>query len=162
MKDKGGWLKIFRETDDWRGFWDSFVLVCAIFNALMIPVTISFMPIWAERSLYGVADNLTNIIFFVDMFIIFNTAIRDKNSEEVMDRRIIAVNYFKGLFVLDFVSSLPWDQMFADIQQIKLLNMIKMIRIARIHRIISKMKKAEDDFIYFNGYRATKFCALCS
>lgn len=131
---------IFDESDEWRGYWDTSVLVCAIFNAMAIPLTLSFYPSWAYDSIYPWADNMTNIVFFLDILVIFNTAILSKDKERINDRRRIAKKYIRGMFFIDLVSSLPWNLMIRNIQNIKLLNMIKMIRIARIHKVISRMK----------------------
>jgi hypothetical protein len=53
----------------------------------------------------------TNVVFFLDIFVIFNTAFFDNNSEEVVDRKRIAARYIQGMFLIDFVSSLPFGQL---------------------------------------------------
>lgn len=137
-------IKIFRETDEWRSYWDSFILLTAIFNALAIPVAIAFLPLWAEHRVYVVIDMLTNVIFFVDIFVIFNTSYFDKDSEEIVDRRKIAVRYFMGLFAIDFLSSVPWGQLAPNSELIRLFNTLKIVRVLRISKIINKLKVPED------------------
>ena len=137
-------IKIFRETDEWRSYWDSFILLTAIFNALAIPVTIAFLPLWAEHRAYVIIDMLTNIVFFMDIFVIFNTSFFDKDSEEIVDRRKIAFRYIMGLFVIDFLSSVPWGQLAPNSELIRLFNTLKIIRVLRISKIINKLRVPED------------------
>lgn len=101
--------RLFRDMDEWRGYWDTFVLLCAIANSIFIPLTISFQPSWELKKYYLVADNTTNVVFFADLFVVFNTVIFSKNKEEITDRRVIASNYIRNMFFVDLVSSIPWD-----------------------------------------------------
>lgn len=137
-------IKIFRETDEWRSYWDSFILLTAIFNALAIPVVIAFVPLWAEKRAYIVIDMLTNVVFFLDIFVIFNTSYFDKDSEEIVDRRKIALRYIMGLFLLDLISSVPWGLLAPNSEQIRLFNTLKIVRVLRISKIINKLKIPED------------------
>jgi hypothetical protein len=116
----------------------------AIFNAISIPITIAFSPIWSETKAYETIDMGTNVVFFLDIFVIFNTAFFDKNSEEITDRKRIAAHYIKGMFLIDFISSLPFGQLAPNANEIKLFNMLKIVRVLRISKIINKMKVPED------------------
>ena len=87
---------------------------------------------------------ITNVVFFIDIFVIFNTAYFDNHSEEVINRRRIAIRYMKGMFLIDLISSLPFGQLAPNTQQVKLFNMLKIIRVLRISKIINKMKVPED------------------
>jgi hypothetical protein len=137
-------IPIFRESDEWRSYWDQAVLVAALINAFAIPLVISFSPTWSEKLLYTLIDTLTNLLFIADIVVVSNTAFFDKNSEEETSRREIMIRYLKGSFLVDFVSSIPWDYVFKDFAGVKVLNALKIIRILRIQKLISRMKAPED------------------
>jgi hypothetical protein len=53
-------------------------------------------------------DNLTDFFFIVDIIINSLTAFYDDNEEVlVTDNKIIMINYLKGWFVIDLISSVP-------------------------------------------------------
>lgn len=137
-------VPVFRESDEWRSSWDTAVLVAAMFNALAIPIVISFQPLWSEHLPYRLLDNLSNILFVADLLVVGNTAFFDKNNEEVTNRREIMILYLKGSFTVDFVSSIPWDYVFRDYAGIKVLNALKIVRILRIQKLISRLKFGGD------------------
>jgi len=53
-------------------------------------------------------DLLINFLFLVDIIIGFRTTFFDAQGMEVRDARQIAMNYLRGLFVVDFLSSIPY------------------------------------------------------
>jgi len=44
----------------------------------------------------------------LDIVVNFNTSL-DENSEEIRDRKMMAIKYLKGNFTIDFLSALPID-----------------------------------------------------
>ena len=52
-----------------------------------------------------------DICFFLDIIVIFRTAIYGADCELVNDSKIIAINYLKGNFWIDFLSTVPLDTM---------------------------------------------------
>lgn len=83
-------LRVFNENEDWKFWWDLFVLLIAIWNSLSIPVAVSFSPDWANEQPYTIIDVTSNILFLFDILILFNTSYYDVEGEEVKDRKRIA------------------------------------------------------------------------
>ena len=84
-----------------------------------------------------------DLIFVLDIFIVFRTTILDDDSgEEISDGKIIAQKYIRGRFTVDFLSTVPFDWIaliFLDSEQAKqfqLFGLLKLIRVLRLNRII--------------------------
>ena len=82
-------------------------------------------------------------MFFIDIIVIFRTTIAFE-GETVTSGKIIAINYLKGRFFIDFFSTVPLDLMmkpfFRDeniAARFKLLALLKLIRMLRLSHIIS-------------------------
>ena len=56
-----------------------------------------------------VFNAIVDILFFIDMIVIFNTAITTDEFETIEDHKSIAVYYLSGWFLIDLVSILPFD-----------------------------------------------------
>mmetsp|Transcript_32843 Transcript_32843/g.23749 ORF Transcript_32843/g.23749 Transcript_32843/m.23749 type:complete len:244 (-) Transcript_32843:1170-1901(-) len=144
QKDKKK-LRAIKDSDDWKFWWDLFILIIAIWNSLAIPIAISFSPDWAEGSLYAVTDNIGNVMFFIDIFFAFNTSYFSADGEEITDRKSIALRYMKGMFFIDFVSSVPFDVIN---QELKVLAILKVVRINRLSKMINKLSLTEESKAY--------------
>jgi len=120
-------------------------LIIAIWNSLSIPVAISFSPDWSNSSLYSWFDNLGNVLFFVDIFIAFNTSFFNADGEEITDRKQIALHYMKGMFLIDFISSVPFDLIN---KEFKVLSILKVVRISRLSKMINKLALTEESKAY--------------
>lgn len=48
-------------------------------------------------------------MFLVDIFINLNMSYFSSDGEEIIDRRHIIWNYLKGSFIIDFLSTFPFE-----------------------------------------------------
>lgn len=85
----------------------------------------------------------------LDILINFDTTF-DENSNEIIDRKLIAHNYIKRGFTIDFLSALPLDLITKVLiqnlssKQLKLLSLLKLIRMLRVSRIVRALKVQRD------------------
>lgn len=54
-----------------------------------------------------------DITFIIDIAINFRTTYVNKNDEVVSDPSKIALNYFRGWFLIDLVAAIPFDLLIA-------------------------------------------------
>lgn len=105
---------LIRANDGQKLWWDSIILLIAIFNSFSIPLTLAFDQIsddFIDNQYYQII-NLTGTFFFIfDIFINMNTTYYDHDGEEIDDKPKIIMNYLKGMFLIDAMSSLPLEQM---------------------------------------------------
>ena len=80
-----------------------------IITCVMTPYNIAFNADddFKTQIMNGVID----ILFFLDMLVIFNTATYDQNMRFITDRKKIAKQYLKGWFTVDLLSIIPFDLM---------------------------------------------------
>lgn len=123
-------------------------MITACWNVFMLPINIAF-EIESEASLQ--IDTLVDICFVLDMIIVFRTSIIDEESgEEISDWKIIGTEYLKGRFIVDFLSTVPFDSvalLFVDAEtakNFKLLGIMKLIRVLRLNRIIMYLNVKQD------------------
>jgi len=89
----------------WKTTWNIFILLIILFLAITVPYRIPFENVtpvgWVD------SDMTIDTIFIFDMLMNFFTAFEDESGELVTSKKKIGINYLKGWFLLDFVSSFP-------------------------------------------------------
>ena len=99
-------------NDSWLLKWDGFIICFALFNAICIPLSISFDEINTlfSESVTFTAINVTSYVFFtIDILIVANTSFFNLDGDEITDRKEIICAYLKGTFILDLLSTIPFD-----------------------------------------------------
>ena len=97
---------------------------------------------------------------------IFRTSIQGDNGVIVTDQRAIAVEYLKGSFIIDFLSTVPLDTLvdiFLDkemAKNFKLFGTLKLIRVIRLNRIIRDMSAPNHIKVTFKLMKVTFFLVL--
>lgn len=99
-----------RANDSWKFWWDTIILIMAIFNSITIPLTLSFDEISSDltnNKVYYVVNIIATLLFISDIFIQMNTTYYDSDGEEIFDKKKIIKNYVFGIFTIDLLSSPP-------------------------------------------------------
>jgi hypothetical protein len=94
-----------------------------------------------------------DVCFVVDMFATFVTGLYDVKGRFITDKKVIAITYLKTWFVIDFLSTFPFDrtlplffpQSFESggesvrmIKLIRIFRLVRLIKLLRVFRISSK------------------------
>ena len=125
-----------------RERWDYFVMFIATWNALALPIELAYEPEWASSSGNAIINALIDLLFLIDIIVVFRTTTIGENGEIVTDQKSIAIKYLKGSFTIDLLSTIPLDSMAgifldeAQAAQFKLFGCLKLIRVTRLNRII--------------------------
>ena len=92
-------------------YWDVFVIVLAIYNAIALPFQIPFV---AVQNFYDTSSGLqafeiaVDILFAIDIVLSFFTSYIDvTNGETMRQPKIIAIHYIRNGFLVDFLSTTP-------------------------------------------------------
>lgn len=83
-----------------------------------------------------------DFLFLIDIAVQFRTTYFSVEGEEVRDWKKIAKRYFKGMFFIDFIATIPWS--LTPIDSLKLLKIFKVTRITRFTKVIQKLELKED------------------
>lgn len=91
--------------------WDIIIIVCAVVNAIFLPLEIAFNEMIEKLTWYEILDNIMTCIFATDILVGFFTSyVNISSGDEIFSMSMIANNYiFKGSFVIDMLSTIPLD-----------------------------------------------------
>ena len=141
---------LFRYNENWRIYWDIFMIILALFNWFIIPVQVAFDPPELDNTATTVVDALIDFLFFIDIIIMFRTTYLDSyTGEEIIEPRRIAWNYLKGRFWFDLLATIPIDLITTlsnsnSASELKLFGILKLIRITRLNRLIQFLNAKAD------------------
>lgn len=86
--------------------WDIFVSLLLVVSCFVTPLELCYKY---NHPAYYTCSYLIDILFFVDMVVIFNTAFTTEDFETVEDRKAIACQYIYGWFWIDLFAILPFQ-----------------------------------------------------
>lgn len=135
-------IKIVSYQNKYREFFNLFILFLSIFNALLVPLDLSFeeIPVFSS-SYYQIFDNLIDVLFMVDMGLMFITSYRDKFGKEIFKPKLIAKNYVRSpRFFIDLFSLLGTGIMSSWVPNFKVFKCFKIVRIIRVNQFIQRLK----------------------
>ena len=142
MDEQSGCIPIIEELGKKKQIWDGFILLLAIFNSFAVPL--EYVVTDLETSLtYGLIDLGINILFLIDIALGFRTTYFDSIGMEVRDPKMIANNYLRGMFIIDFLSSIPFRWVGMVIPFFLNLTPLKILKITRISRFAPFVQKLE-------------------
>lgn len=82
---------------------------------------------------------IIDILFFLDIFIIFNSATYNDDFEVISDRGTIVTMYLQSWFALDVIAIFPFEFFLTGGNA---ANLVRFIRIGRITKMLKLMKLA--------------------
>lgn len=134
-------------TLDTKVKWDLLIGVVIVYSLIVIPVQVGFGVsstgglFWFEKAL--------DAVFFLDMALSFRTGYNDDVTDAlVVVPHKIYRNYFKTWFIIDFFSTVPFDDILSaflstpngSLRSIKLLRVTRLLRLLRLARF-AKLRK---------------------
>jgi hypothetical protein len=136
---------MFRESENFKVRWDILIIVFAIYNSITIPLGIAFDPDGLNSIGFSIFDSTVDLVFFIDLFVNFRTTyINTENGEEIKDPKKVALKYFTGRFILDLLSTVPFDKLAGGNEVLPILGMLKLIRVFRISMVIRNLNIKSD------------------
>jgi len=144
--------------------WDMLGFLLIVYQAVLIPYQIGF-DVPSQGAILSF-DYFIYVFFVFDILLTFNTAYYQKGAL-VVRRKLIAKQYFRGWFWIDFFSTFPYEIVIQKLsgddsvysenasakyntpQMLRLLKLFKFIRISRLLRL-AKLKQLMyqlEDFI---------------
>ena len=92
----------------WMPAWDITLLCSLIYTASITPYEVAFIDAGPCITPIFVLNRFVDLIFTIDIFVIFNTIYEDVEKDRwVYSRPRIALRYIKGFFVIDVISVAP-------------------------------------------------------
>ena len=85
--------------------WDISIMLVLFYSCLELPIRLAFFQGT------NIMASIVDLLFFIDMLVIFNSAFRDDEYtyKIIDDRAQIAKRYLKGWFTIDLLAIIPFD-----------------------------------------------------
>ncbi|XP_056599168.1 potassium voltage-gated channel subfamily H member 2a [Triplophysa dalaica] len=151
-----------------KAVWDWVILLLVIYTAIFTPYSAAFLLSDEEEaamqscgyscSPLNVVDLIVDIMFVVDIVINFRTTYVNSNDEVVSQPGRIAVQYFKGWFLIDMVAAIPFDLLIyrSGEETTTLIGLLKTARLLRLVRVARKLDR------YSEYGAAVLFLLMCT
>ena len=91
-------------------------------------------------------DLVIDILFCLDIIVIFNSAFYNEDSEIIDDRKEIASSYLTGWFTIDLLAVIPFDSIInaSDYNQLarvaRVGRLYKLVKLTRLFRMLKVVK----------------------
>ena len=70
--------------------WDFYIMLCALYNGITLPIDISFYPEWLNTGFFKAFGYIIDVTFLLDIMVNFRTTIIGEDCEDCYDTKIIA------------------------------------------------------------------------
>eukprot|EP00356_Strombidium_inclinatum_P001853 CAMPEP_0170511220 /NCGR_PEP_ID=MMETSP0208-20121228/66186_1 /TAXON_ID=197538 /ORGANISM="Strombidium inclinatum, Strain S3" /LENGTH=142 /DNA_ID=CAMNT_0010794743 /DNA_START=817 /DNA_END=1242 /DNA_ORIENTATION=- len=130
-------------------------------NSFIIPVELSFEPEELSSVGFLILDNALDVLFFIDIVLMFFTTYLSKQGQEIFESNLIAVNYMKtSRFFTDILSLLGANVITQFSPRLRVLGFFKMARVRRLNSYIKKLNLPENLKAVFLFVRLTFYLVL--
>lgn len=133
-KHKKKWM-IYPE-DKFKSFWDLMMTVILLTACITTPLEIAFSSD-SDVSIENPWSLVIDVMFLLDMILIFNTAYYDQDQEIITCRKMIACSYLKSWFVLDTLAVIPFDVL---INASQFNGLARVVRVGRLYKLVKLSK----------------------
>jgi hypothetical protein len=141
-----GKLPLFNPDSQRKLLWDSLIGLFIFYSVTIIPYRIGFQRQSSPNA--EIFDYIVDIFFMIDICVVFNTTYVEPTTELIVtDRRLIAFNYLKLWFWIDFFSTVPIDQIIGvfmgggdDLAALGLIRILRLTRLLKLLRVLKLSK----------------------
>ena len=151
----------------YRILWNIMIYILIFYSILLIPLDIGFNKECFIQNYYlpyiTLFHLLRDIIFIIDILLVFFTAIHDNKGQYSFDLKKIAFKYIYSTFIFDFIASFPLDIILkfdinncgqTGVDDSKLTLFVGLLRILRLIELNNLIEKS--NISYINYYRLIK------
>ena len=143
---------LFRTHGQNKIKWDLFIMLLATINCFQVPYNVAFADSDDSNIYLDIFNGFIDVFFILDVIVNFRTSfIKEATGEEILDQKLIAYNYIKGRFWIDFIASIPVDilgyfliQDSGNSWTLELASLLKLVRILRLSRLITYLNLKND------------------
>lgn len=132
-------------------YWNMLLGVAIMYTACVTPFDIAFFQRIEIGALFG-CNQVVNMIYIVDIVIQFFVHYKELHTGRwIRDHHLIVLNYIKGAFFFDVVSSFPYGLVIAFVQFESNIRVLRLLRLLRL----TKMLKMFHGLRIINKYRSS-------
>jgi len=157
---------LLRHDSVTRMAWDMLLMVLLFYVSVSVPYSLGL----GSSDILDTMDRITDCFFCCDLVLNFRTSFVDRDDTVIFDNYKIAVKYLKSWFLLDFVSSVPFDLVTAglipNLTPARLMKIGKIAKVIKLMRLSKMMALAESELMEvldkkLGGRAHTTFIRIC-
>ena len=142
-----------------KNVWDVIVLFLAVWNAFFMPLQYAFE--FKTSGFVSFFDLLVDLLFVVDIILMFLTSFLSKTGEEIKDSKKIAMHYITTVrFFTDFFSLLGLEAVGNLDHRLKIFGLLKILRVFRINIFIRRLNINSDVKAFLNICKYLLFVSM--
>ncbi|OAF72008.1 hypothetical protein A3Q56_00198 [Intoshia linei] len=124
-----------------KSSWDWIILILTFYTALIVPYNVAFKNIVEEPGSLITLNSLVDFFFLLDIVLNFHTTFVGPSGEIISESHSIIKNYLKTWFIVDLISSLPYDLFNFSINSSisSMFSALKVLRLLRLGRVLRKL-----------------------
>jgi len=129
-----------------RSNWDIVLALFCIYIAIMLPFVIGWESDLGQVAAdnFGMVDRVINYFFLIDICLNFRTGYVNSEHTLVMDWRQIGTHYATTWFLVDLVSSIPFDDISSgDVHDLSWAKLMKLGKLARVAKLMAAPASSE-------------------
>lgn len=136
--------------------WDLFMTVILLVTCVLTPYNIAFVPI--EDITSKIVSGAIDVLFAIDMIVIFNSVYFDENMGLITNRKLIAKNYLLGWFAIDLLAIIPFDiilnqsDMTSLVRVARVGKLYKLVKLTKLIRVLKMVKEKSKLLKYIGGF----------
>lgn len=128
---------LIHPAHQYKIYWDLFIGLLILFSVLVVPVQIGFQTDGFDDQ--GITNYIITAFFFLDIVANFRTAVEYSELDcLIIDPKYIAWGYLKGWFIVDMLSTFPFDAFGAGTGGAT--SLVKVFRLFRLFRLFRVLK----------------------
>lgn len=102
-------------NNKWRERWDVIIILFAVYNCVELPIEAAYN--WREgidtAGFTSIFNHIIDSLFLVDIILNFRTTFfLGSTGEEITEKSLIVKHYLKNNFLIDLVSTIPFDLLY--------------------------------------------------
>jgi voltage-gated potassium channel Kch len=122
--------------DHFKRNWDIFIALVLVFSCLVSPYRVALIDDDTPGWIF--INTLVDILFLLDILIIFNSAYFNDDFQLILSRKEIAKNYLNSWFLIDLVAITPFD-LFLDTRS-NYNEIVRITRIGKMYKLVKLMR----------------------
>ena len=129
-----------------KSIWDLWITLILLITCIVTPVSIAFKK--SKKKEAGIAEdshsqldginNFMDIMFAIDIIVIFFSAIQTEDMEILHDRKTIIKEYLTGWFLIDVLAIFPFEWVINSDQHYN--SIIRVARFGRLYKLVKLFK----------------------
>eukprot|EP00930_Biecheleria_cincta_P049588 TRINITY_DN34789_c0_g1_i1.p1 TRINITY_DN34789_c0_g1~~TRINITY_DN34789_c0_g1_i1.p1 ORF type:complete len:683 (-),score=77.44 TRINITY_DN34789_c0_g1_i1:276-2324(-) len=146
--------------------WDLWMLCLLAFMIIVTPFKLAFDETHVLERQWALTDIMMDCCFLFDVILNFRTTFSNRDGLEVTDGWTLAKTYMCSWFLLDFLSSVPFEHLssgfipsLGPLKLLKIAKIIKIIKLVRVAKIVQRLSETEiaigiDEVMVMSSYQS--------